>query len=311
MLTLQRLLVDFCPCTWTVIRSPRPRSGLRMLQSLELLIGARCSGSGQVDHNSLFCSCGRRLIRFSIQGIHIAWNQMIVHPSRFTVANMASLESRHWHSLNKFKDARALPSSCSAHGRVRCYFPQWIICSLAQCRFLMLLGGFQFQGLQKCCLFDAQSFGPCKCGISSREQRFQRRGAGSKDFFGYIDQRSKRTNQASKTVPWSTGFNSGRKPMPSVPSEFDSRLVIFFARVLSVFCSSGASLEESAITSSIWRFIPNPSGGYFRLCSCLEFCRKTFRKNMSVEKFYGKFRGKKVKILKVQLFVRQEFLFWN
>ena len=153
---------------------------------------------------------------------------MIVHPSRFTVANNASLEPRNRDSSDRLKDVRAVSSSCSAHGRVEYHFPQWDICSLAQCRFLMLLGGFQFQGLQKCCSFDAQSFGPCKCGIPSREQRFQRRGAGSKDFFGYIDRRSKRTNQASKTVPWSTGFNSGRKPMPSVPSWVRSPVGDFF-----------------------------------------------------------------------------------
>ena len=45
---------------------------------------------------------------------------------------------------------------------------------------------------------------------------------------GYIDRRPKRTNQASKTVPWSTGFNCGRKPMPSVPSWVRSPVGDFF-----------------------------------------------------------------------------------
>ena len=42
-------------------------------------------------------------------------------------------------------------------------------------------------------------------------------------------------------------------------------------------------ISPNATTPSIWRVIQNSRGVSFRLSSCLEFCQKTFWKNMSVE----------------------------
>ena len=66
-------------------------------------------------------------------------------------------------------------------------------------------------------------------------------------------------------------------------------------------------IAPNATTPSIWRVIQNPCGVSFRLCSCLEFCQKTFEKIcplrniLSVEK-NKKVENRKYRYLSVEIF---------
>ena len=67
-----------------------------------------------------------------------------------------------------------------------------------------------------------------RCGSKQQKQRQQKQlqrfsWGTAKIFLGLIAQTAKEQKQAMKTVIWSTGFDSGRKPLPSAPSWVQTR----------------------------------------------------------------------------------------
>ena len=67
-----------------------------------------------------------------------------------------------------------------------------------------------------------------RCGSKQQNQQQQKQlqrfsWGTAKIFLGLIAQTAKEQKQAMKTVIWSTGFDSGRKPLPSAPSWVQTR----------------------------------------------------------------------------------------